>query len=105
MIDESTVYNLCKMYGLEPKIFQATDTIQIDTPLDSWRLILLNRKIKPIKITHQNKFKDREKYHFQRCVSTIQHAIDSIATHKGWLKRLHAIPNTYNQNNNINKGV
>ena len=64
------------------------------------------KKSRPYCILHQNKKRDTDKFHTQRWVTNLYHALDSIVNHKGIMVNLNGSPNTYNKNkiNNITKG-
>jgi len=63
------------------------------------------KKTRPYCILHQNKKRDTDKFHTQRWVTNLYHALDSIVNHKGIMVNLNGSPNTYNKNkiNNIER--
>ena len=63
------------------------------------------KKSRPYCILHQNKKRDIDKFHTQRWVTNLFHALDSIVNHKGIMVNLNGSPNTYNKNkiNNIER--
>ena len=60
------------------------------------------KKSRPYCILHQNKKRDIDKYHTQRWVTNLYHALDSIVNHKKLLVNLSGSPNTYKNKNTIN---
>ena len=85
-MNESMILELCNKHKIIPRIFPQTNTILIETGLDTWKIIIQNTKNKPVVVYHQNKLRQLAKFHYQNRVNTINQAIDCILTHKNVLK-------------------
>jgi len=95
MIDELEIKKFDARFGTKSKVFQCTNTIYIETPLDSWMIKVTNKQFKPILLLHKNKFGKTNKFHIQSYKNCIYHAYDSIYRHKGM--HLVGTSNTYNK--------
>lgn len=85
MISELEIQKYDQMFGTRSKYFPYSNIIMIETPLDSWKIQVTNRKIKPVCLLHKNKFGRKNKYHIQAYKSELYHAYHSIYTHKNWM--------------------
>mgnify|MGYP001013381634 CR=1 FL=1 len=93
MIDELEIKSFDARFGTRSKVFQCTNTIVIETPLDSWIVKVTNRQTRPLCLLHKNKFGRINKYHIQSWKTKMFHVYDSIYKHKGM--HLVGAPNTY----------
>ena len=103
---------LNKLYGEKIETEKTLKSIPLDEKRVRKRLTSkINRinesikKSRPYCILHQNKKRDTDKFHTQRWVTNLYHALDSIVNHKGIMVNLNGSPNTYNKNkiNNIER--
>lgn len=85
-MDENLINKLLQKYKIIPRIFPQTNTILIETGLDTWKIIIENTKNKPVVIYHQNKLRQLAKFHCQNRVQNINQAVDCILTHKNVYK-------------------
>jgi hypothetical protein len=88
MINELEIKKYDKMFGTRSKVFKCTNTIIIESPLDSWQIKVINRQIKPYCLLHKNKFGKINKYHIQSWKTCLYHAYNAIYTHKGLMSIL-----------------
>jgi hypothetical protein len=101
MIDEITIQKIKtydEMFSTKSKVFPCTNTIIVETPLDSWCLEVSERQNKNKKnvcVFHKNRRGRRDKYHIQAWKNSLYDAYDSIFTHKRWLNVLKTPRNTY----------
>jgi len=92
------IQKLDRMFNMKSRVYQFSNTIEIDTQLDQWRIVVTNwtereKKIinlskKPYKrvcLLHKNKKGRKNKYHLQAWKGSIYAAYDSIYNHKRWM--------------------
>ncbi|HEY5588233.1 MAG TPA: hypothetical protein VIK86_04665 [Candidatus Paceibacterota bacterium] len=84
-MNQQEIETLTTKYNLRPQYFPATDTLFIDTGLDNWKITYHAKRERQYTLYHQNKFGKKNIYHTQGLKSTLEHALDSIYTHKGVL--------------------
>ena len=87
MMCELTLKRLCEKYNITYQIFSATNTVFLDTGLDEWQIKYKPYKERPFYLLHKNKGKNKNKFHIQRPLRTIEQSIDCIVSHKG-IKRV-----------------
>jgi len=94
IIDELEIQRFDRKFGTKSKVFPQTNTILIETQLESWRIKLTNKKIKGIYLYHMNKRGQKDRYHLQGLKTSIYDAYDSIYNHKNWMSVIKT-SNTY----------
>lgn len=110
MIDELEVKKYDELFGTNSKIYQVSNTIIINTPLDEWRIVVTDwgekekglidltlRPYKKVTLYHKNKFGRKNKYHIQSHKGTLVAAFHSIYCHKKWMFMVNKSSNTYNK--------
>ena len=70
------------MFGTRSRYFSCTNTIIVETPLDSWQIRITNRQSKPYCLLHKNKFGRTNKFHIQAYKVKLFHVYDAIYKHK-----------------------
>ncbi len=95
MIDELEIKKYDTKFGTKSKVFQYSNTIVVETPLDTWMIKVTNRQVRPICLLHKNKFGRINKFHIQNWKTCLYHTYDSIYRHKGM--HLVGVSNTYNR--------
>lgn len=98
MFDEKLLERICSKYKIKYKLFE--NVVFLDTNLDEWMIKYIpNRRDRPYCLMHKNKFKQVNKFHIQRYLTTLYCSLDSVVNHKNILKTIYSTKrNTYKQN-------
>lgn len=81
-LNELEIARYDRMFGTRSRYFPCTNTIIIETPLDSWQVRITNRQVKPYCLLHKNKFGRTNKYHIQTQKTSLYYIYDTIYKHK-----------------------
>ncbi len=98
MIDELEVRKYDKTFNMKSRVYQFSNTIEIDTQLDQWRITIIEwgdkekelidltkRPFKKVCLLHKNKYGRTNKYHKQGTKTNLFQAYHSIYSHKNVL--------------------
>lgn len=83
MINELEIKKFDEKFGTKSKVFQCSNIIIVETPLDTWMIKITNRRDKPVCLLHKNRYGRTNKFHIQSWKTCLYHAYDSIYRHKG----------------------
>lgn len=99
MFDIKQLDYLCKKYKIKYKVFESTGTVYLETGLDDWLIKYVgNNRDRPYCLMHKNKIRQTKKFHVQRYLTKLSHALDSVINHKKILVNMSSSPNTYKKN-------
>lgn len=95
IISELDIKRLDNKFKTKSKYFPQTNTIFIETQLDSWKIKLTNKKVKGIHLYHMNKRGQRNRFHYQASKTSVYDAYDSIYNHRSWMSVVKTSNTTY----------
>ena len=88
MTIEREIKKYDNIFGTKSRYFPCTNTITVETPLDSWQIKITNKQ-KPYCLLHKNKFGRINRYHIQTWKSNLYYIYDTIHKHKNPLINIH----------------
>ena len=94
-MDEVELKLLCDKYNIKYKVFSGNNVALLDTGIDEYQIKYMEYRDRPYCLMHKNKIRQTNKYHTQRYLKKLSHALDSIINHKKVLVNIYSSPDTY----------